>query len=153
MARIARSLVVALALGAGACTEATNGAGMISRKIGEAARQPAATEVDLARLTSFGWDRFHVFDSGTPRESICQFVGARPARCGRVIRYTVVPDEHVALVFTLNGRVTHTELHAQDNGEFDLTPGDQGHPKAASHFRVRKSPSSAGPDHILLEPK
>lgn len=144
------SLVLALA----ACSEATNGTGMISQRIGELAHDPGTRELNLAKLTSFGWDRFYVFKPGTPREEICRFIGASRNNCGRVIRYLAVPSDSAALVFALGGQLTHTELHALANGQFDIAPGDaQGIRKQAAVFRIRRSSSSTGADHIVLEPK
>lgn len=146
-------LALAVLLALGACSEATNGTGMISQRIGEVARDPNAREVDLAKLTTFGWDRFYFFKPGTPREEICKFIGADRNNCGRVIRYTMVPADSVTLVFALGGRLTHTELHALANGQFDLTPGEAGIRKPAAVFRIRRNPSGTGQDHIFLEPR
>jgi hypothetical protein len=133
-----------------ACGELSGGTGQISRKIGDIARDPAAKEVDLGKLTSFGWDRFYFFKAGTTREEICQFISADRNQCGRVIRYPVVPAESMALLFGLQGQLTHVELHALKNGQFDLLLGDNGHPREASVFRIRRG---VGNDAIWLEPK
>jgi hypothetical protein len=153
MHRTAGSLLIALLLGVAACSEATNGTGMISHKIGELARDPGTRELDLTKLTSFGWDRFYFFKPGTSREDICKFIGANRSNCGRIIRYTAVPPDSVTLVFALGNQLTHTELHALANGQFDVTPGDEGVPKQAAVFRIRRSSSSGGEDRIVLEPK
>lgn len=106
------------------------------------------------KLTSFGWDRFYVFKPGTPREDICKFIGANRNSCGRVIRYPAVPVDSVTLVFALGGQLTHTELHALANGQFDIAPDDEkGLRKQAAVFRIRRSSSSTGTDHIVLERK
>ena len=93
MHRTAGPLLIALLVGLAACSEATNGTGMISQRIGELAHDPGARELDLAKLTSFGWDRFYFFKPGTSREDICKFIGANRSNCGRIIRYTTVPYE------------------------------------------------------------
>jgi len=132
-----------------ACSEVANGPGMISQRIGDLVRDPAAKEVDLGKLTSFGWDRFVVFKPGTKREEICDFIGANRKYCGRIIRYTVVPEDCIALAFALDDRLTHTELHALANGRFEFTSPPAGKPRAASVFRIRRET----PDRIWLEPK
>ncbi|QPF73377.1 hypothetical protein G8A07_10915 [Roseateles sp. DAIF2] len=142
-----------LALAAAACSEFGGGTGPISRKIGEVVRDPAAQELDLARLTSFGWDRFYFFPAETSREQICAFIGAGRKHCGRIIRYPVVPAGSVALLFGLDGQLTHAELHALENGRFDLQLSPEGHPRSASVFKIRRIPSSSGRDTVWLGPR
>jgi hypothetical protein len=151
--RLLPCLALATLLALGACSEATNGTGMISQRIGEMARDPEAHEVDLAKLTTFGWDRFYFFAPGTSREDICKFIGANRNNCGRVIRYAAVPSDSVTLVFALGGQLTHTELHALANGQFDITPGDAGIRKQAAVFRIRRNTPGTGRDRVFLEPK
>lgn len=146
-------LVVVLSLALAACSEATNGPGMISQRIGEAARNPDTKEIDLSKLTTFGWDRFYLFKAGTPREDICKFMPASWTNCGRVIRYQAVPEGSVTMLFAMNGRLTHTELHDLENGLFDFLPKEDGYAKEGLVFRVRRNPSSHGNDSILLDPR
>lgn len=148
--------LVAVALTSAAligCSEATNSTGMISKRIGEEVHEKKAKEVDLAKLTTFGWDRFFVFKPGTSREEVCKFIGANRNVCGRIVRIERAPDDHMFLLFGLGGQLTHVELHAVQNGVFDLPSTEQGHPKAASVFRVRRSSSSGQTDRIVLEPR
>jgi hypothetical protein len=143
------TLLTVLALG---CGELGNDTGMISQRIGQVVREPRAKEVDLSKLTTFGWEYFYFFKPGTPREVICSFIGANRNNCGRVIRYEKVPATHAALLFGLNGSLTHTELHALANGEFDFELPRDGVRKEQSVFQVRRSVGASG-ERILLEPK
>lgn len=136
-----------------ACSEATNGTGLISQKIGALAHDPGNREVHLAKLTSFGWDRFYVIRSGASREEVCEFIGANREHCGRIIRYTTVPPDSVALVFALGDQLTHTELHALANGQFELTPVTQATPREEAVFVIHRSSAGAGADRISLELK
>jgi hypothetical protein len=136
-----------------ACSELGNGTGQISKRIGEVTHDPAAREVDLSKLTSFGWEYFYFFKPGTSREDICKFIGANRTNCGRVIRYDRVPSDHMALFFGLNGNLTHTELHALGNGEFDMPVTEHGHPKSRSVFVIRRLSVGTSQDRIVLEPK
>ncbi len=129
------------------------GTGLISQKIGEIIRDPSAKEVDFAKLTTFGWAYFFYFKPGTSREEICKFIEAKRNVCGRVIRYERVPSDHYALLFGLDGNLTHTELHAQANGELDFEVPQEGIPKARAVFVIRRSASSNGQDRVFLEPK
>jgi hypothetical protein len=135
-----------------ACSEVANGTGSISKRLGEAARSPGATEVDLAKLTSFGWDRFYAFKAGVTREEVCEFIHAGRNICGRIIRIERAPKDHTYLIFALKGQLTHVELHALANGEFDFTFPSSGQPKEASVFKIRHSTSSDG-EVLWLEPK
>ena len=149
---VARIFALCLSLLVAACSELGNGAGQISQRIGEVTSNPEAREVDLAKLTSFGWDRFFIFKPGTPREDICRFVGANRTNCGRVFRYESVPQDSMALLFGLGSQLTHTELHALANGRFDLPPSERGYPKSAAVFKIRRSLSGSGQE-VWLEPK
>ena len=146
------SLLVTSALVLG-CSEAANGTGTISKRIGEVVHAPGATEVDLAKLTTFGWEYFYAFKPGATREEVCKFIDAGRNVCGRIVRIERAPDDHMFLIFGLKGQLTHVELHAVENGEFDMPFTDQVHPRSKSVFRVRRSSSGTGKDAILLEPK
>src|SRR5262245_17896622 len=146
------SLLLAAALVLG-CSEAGNSTGMISKRIGEVVHAPGATEVDLGKLTTFGWEYFFVFKPGTTREEICKVIGANRNACGRIVRIDKAPDDHMFLLFGLNGQLTHIELHAVANGVFDMQINEQGHPRSKSVFRIRRSVSGGGREAIWLEPK
>ena len=144
------TLLFAVAL-ASACSEAINGTGMISKRLGEAARAPGTTEVNLGDLTTFGWDSFYAFKPGVTREEVCQFIRAGRNACGRIIRVQRAPADHTFIIFALRGQVTHVEQHALANGLFDFAFPESGQPRSASIFRVRHS-TSGGADVIWLEP-
>jgi hypothetical protein len=135
------------------CGELGNDTGMISQKVGKVVHEPGAKEVDFAKLTTFGWEYFYFFKPGTPRDTICAFIGANRTNCGRVLRYDKVPSTHVALLFGLNGNLTHTELHALVNGEFDFELPQDGVSKAKAVFRIRKSSGGSDQERVFLEPK
>jgi hypothetical protein len=145
------ALCAALALSA--CSEMRNGTGMVSKRLGEATHTPGATEVDLGKLTTFGWDRFYAFKPGATREEVCKFIHAGRNACVRVVRVDRAPEDHMFLIFGLQGQVTHVELHAVANGQFDFTFSDAGQPRSESVFRIRRSLSVMGSDTIWLEPK
>jgi hypothetical protein len=152
MKRAARLVLFAVLVGVTACGELGGGTGQISKRIGEITSDPAAKIVDLPKLTTFGWDRFYFFKPGTSRQEICRFIGADRNTCGRVIRYESVPSDHMALLFGLNGNLTHTELHALANGQFDLPQDEAGFPKERSVFRIHRTSAGTSQDAVLLEP-
>ncbi|MEK8034922.1 hypothetical protein AACH06_29250 [Ideonella sp. DXS29W] len=148
-----RALCSILVIALVACSELGNGAGQISQKIGQVTHDPTSKEVNLSKLTTFGWEYFYFFKSGTTREQICQLIKANRNNCGRIIRYESVPDDFVALFFGLNGQLTHTELHALANGEFDFNVGADGYPREKAVFVIRRASAGTQQDRILLEPK
>lgn len=136
-----------------ACSEVTGGPGQISQKLGAATSDLSAKEVDLAKLTSFGWDRLFLFKAGTQRKEICQFIGAKPGLCERVLHFESVPAESMALLFGLQGQLTHAEVHSLSNGRFDVTPTEAGIPKEACVFKIRRDSSPDGTTTVWLEPR
>ena len=126
------------------CNELTGGPGHISQRIGEVANDPAAKEVDLAKLTTFGWDRLHLFKPGTPKKEICAFIGASDGLCEQVIRHQSVAGESMTLVFSLKDQLTHAELHALSNGRFNVAPDKDGIPKESCVFKIRREPATDG---------
>lgn len=75
-----------------ACSEMRNGTGMVSQRLGEAVREPGAREVDLGKLTSFGWTYVHVSRPGVTREEMCAWIRAKRSDCGRIIRIEKAPE-------------------------------------------------------------
>ena len=144
---------VVLSLAVGGCGETSAGAGQISQRIGEVASDPAVREVDLGKLTTFGWDRVYFFKPGTPRKEVCVFIAARDGLCERVIRHQSVAGESMTIVFSLKNQLTHVELHSLANGRFDIEPSRAGLPREASVFKVRREPSTDGKAILWLEPK
>lgn len=139
-----------LALVLAGCGMASDTAGQISERIGAAVRAPDSRELNLATLTSFGWDRLFLFKAGTPRSVLCRFIGAKRHQCGRIVRFDVVPEGHGALVFALDGQLTHLELHSRANGRFDVDVPEQGLARDRCRFRVRHVASvGAEPDAVL----
>lgn len=147
MPRLPALLVLCLTVAA--CTGAPNRPGMISERIGELVRDPAVRVVDLGKLTTFGWDRFVVFKPGTPREAICEFIGAGRSTCGRIVRYLAVPDDCVAIAFALDNRLTHIELHALANGRLEATDPPRSQPRETAVFRIHRETS----ERIWLNPR
>ena len=135
------------------CSEMRNDTGIISKRIGEIVHTPGTAEVDLRALPTFGWEYFYVSKPGVTRDEVCKLIGARRNVCGRIVRIEKAPDDHVYLLFGLNGQLTHIELHDLANGRFDMQIPAEGFPKSKAIFRVRRSSSGSGNDTILLEPK
>ena len=151
--RIRATVFVALAMLLAACSEMLSDTGTISQRIGEVVHSPGETEVDLSKLTSFGWEYFYASKPGITREEVCSFIRAGRNVCGRIVRIEKAPADHVYLIFGLKGKLTHIELHALANGQFDMQFPEEGFPRGKAIFKVRRSFSGSGKDSILLEPK
>ncbi len=145
--------VLALSVAVTGCSELGGGTGQVSKKIGAITQDPAARELDLGKVTGFGWEYFYLFRPGATREEICSFIGARKGNCERIVRYERVPDTHVALLFGLNGRLTHTELHDRTFGEFEIELKEGGYPRSESVFLIRRSLGGEGVSKVYLERK
>jgi len=130
-----------------------NDTGAISKRIGELVHNAGTKEVDLRALPTFGWEYFYASKPGVTREEVCKLIGAGRNVCGRIVRIEKAPDDHVYLLFGLNGQLTHIELHAVASGRFDMEFPATGFPKSKAVFTVRRSSSSSGADTIYLEPK
>ncbi len=135
------------------CSEMRNGTGMVSQRLGEAVREPGAREVDLGKLTSFGWAYVHVSRPGVTREEMCAWIRAKRNDCGRIIRIEKAPDDHVYLLFGQRGRLTHVELHALSNGMFDMEVPEGGLPRERAVFRIRRGAGPEGRETVWLEPR
>lgn len=149
--RISTATVLLLTVALLSCSEARNGTGMISQRIGKAVHSDRAKEVDLTKLTTFGWAYFYAFKPGTTRDEVCKFIDAGRNTCGRIIRIERAPDDHMFMIFGLNGQLTHVELHAVENGIFDFEFKDGGHPREKSVFKVRRSSLASGKEAIYLD--
>ncbi|MCV2363348.1 hypothetical protein LNV23_07785 [Paucibacter sp. DJ1R-11] len=146
-------LVTSFSVLLAACSELGAGTGQISQRIGDITRDPTAHEVDLAKLTSFGWNRVYHFEPGSTREAICDFIAAGRSVCGRIIRYPAVPADHQALVFALGPQLTHVELHAMAHGRLELKQEAGGLPRSHAKFNIRRISLGTAQEKIALEPQ
>jgi hypothetical protein len=145
--------IFAVSVAATGCSELGGGTGQVSKKIGAITQDPAVRELDLGKLTGFGWEYFYFFKPGTTREEICSFIGAKKGSCERIFRYERVPETHVALLFGLNGNLTHTELHDRAFGEFEIEMKEGGYPRSESVFLIRRSLGGEAVSKVYLERK
>ena len=147
------TVLLSLSLALVGCSETRNSTGMISQRIGQAVHSERVQDLDLTKLTPFGWAYFYAFKPGTTREEVCKFIGASRNTCGRIIRIERAPDDHMFMIFGQNGQLTHVELHAVENGVFDFEFTEGGHPRERAVFKVRRSSSASGKDTVFLEPR
>jgi hypothetical protein len=147
------TLLLATAMVLFGCGELMGGAGPISKRIGELARETTAKEVDLGKLTTFGWDKVYFFKSGAPKKEVCEFIQADERECPRIVRHESIAGESMTLVFSLRDSLTHVELHLLENGKFDITPTKDGLPREKAIFKIRREIGAEGKSVYWLEPK
>ena len=107
-----------------------------SSRLGREIRDPGVTQIDLASITTFGWDEVFLFEPRTPRASVCAALGVRERYCRLVVRTESVDGEHMTIAFRKQGRVTHAELHRRFNGDFLPLGGEQRLRREEARFRV-----------------
>ncbi|NUZ04724.1 hypothetical protein HQN59_03015 [Schlegelella sp. ID0723] len=110
--------------------------GTVSGRLGRQIRNPAVTHVDLASVTSFGWDEVFLFPPQTPRASVCATLAVRERFCRLIVRTESLDDETMTIAFRKQGRVTHAELHRRINGDFLPLDNEQRLRREDARFRV-----------------
>ena len=82
-------------------------------------RDKQRKEIVLANITKFPWDEFFVFEAYTPTSEVCQSLSLSKNDCEATITSESTGDAEMLLVFRLNGKVVHSELHIAWHGDFD----------------------------------
>ncbi|MGY4828188.1 hypothetical protein ACVNIS_06400 [Sphaerotilaceae bacterium SBD11-9] len=152
MHHLSRLVLLTITVLVGAC-DLVNGAGHISQRIGETAKDPSASEVDIGKLTTFGWDRMYLFKPGTPKKKVCEFIEANEKYCDQVVRQESKEGESMTIAFSLANQITHIELHLLENGRFDMNPDDKGIEKSLAVFKIRRETDPNGKTMVYLSPK
>lgn len=81
-------------------------------------RNQQKTEISLATLTRFNWDELIIFGSYTPRNEICRRLQLEEPACASANLPEPLDDGLSLLVFRLNGKIVHREIHLGYHGEF-----------------------------------
>jgi hypothetical protein len=153
MRPVLASLLAFAALGTSACSDPFGGAGHISKKIGDMARDSNVSTIEVARLTSFGWDHMHFFKPGASKQEVCDFIGADKRVCDQIVRDESREGVSMTIAFSLKHRMTHVELHLLENGRFNIRPTAEGVEKSAAVFAVHRETAPDGKTVIALEQK
>lgn len=129
-------------------------------------RDRSRTEITLSKLTLFPWDDLVIFSAYTPRMEICKRLALDEIGCNSADLSEPMNDGLNLLVFRLNGKIVHREIHLGEHGEFrveeqSFTPQDAvfvvephatlGNGKRQLILRW-KPPSSANPSTIRRSP-
>lgn len=81
-------------------------------------RDRQQTTINLAKLTRFSWDELIIFGSYTPNNEICRRLQLDDTACKAADLPEPLYDGLSLLVFRLNGKIVHREIHLGYHGEF-----------------------------------
>ena len=147
-----RPFALVLLLWIAACSDL--GSGPITKALKHEIREIQAKQVELSKLTTFGWDEVFLFEPYTPRSSVCATLAVHPKHCERVIRAESNDDGQMTIAFRKAGRVTHAELHVRWNGDFMPWPSGRPISRSAAIFRVvPEGFASSGEPWLKLVPE
>lgn len=127
------ALALLLSVGIAACSARLDD---ISRAIGALTRAQGATELRLAEVTWFTWDKVYLFGPYEPRVKVCEQLAVPPGSCERVVPFESTDDGVMTLVFVHGTQVVHCARHGRGNGDFTPVPLQQPIPAGQAIFRV-----------------
>lgn len=93
--------------------------GEVGWAINQEIRSRHQSEIALASLSRFLWDELVIFSAYTPRDEVCQRLRLNERDCASAELPEPDNDELGLLVFRLNGKIVHHEIHLGWHGEFD----------------------------------
>lgn len=102
-------------------------------------------------ITKFSWDEFFVFGAYTPTSEVCQNLSLPKNECEATITSESTDDAEMLMVFRLNGKVVHSELHIAWHGDFELEDTTPLTPKTAIFAVVAKGKLYNGEDNLTLK--
>lgn len=95
-----------------------NQPGPVSKELHNKLRIEESHDVDLAKLTTFGWDELFMYGPYMLRTEICKQLGISESDCRKQVRAESSDDGEMVLIFRKHGKIVHTELHFRINGDF-----------------------------------
>ncbi|MCC2963136.1 hypothetical protein LK540_22125 [Massilia sp. IC2-278] len=125
-------LLVATALAAAACSDASD----TSEAIGRLIRTDKPAELRLADATRFAWDRVFIFEPYTSRARACGVLGVKDGDCERIVPFESMDDGEMSLAFLAQGRVVRYVRHSRANGDFVPVPANQPLARDDAVFRI-----------------
>jgi hypothetical protein len=94
--------------------------GEVGLAIKKEIRDKHEKEIKIDRVTQFPWNELFIFGGYTRVEEICKSLSIPKGECGDVITSSPIDDAQQLMVFRLNGRVVHSEIHIAWNGRFEI---------------------------------
>lgn len=109
-------------------------------------------KIIIANTTKFPWDEFFVFGAYTMAEEVCQSLSIPEVECGDVITSSPIDDAQQLMVFRLNGKVVHSEIHIAWHGKFKFKKMPL-NPSTAVFSVVVNGQTYNGQDSLVLKVK
>ena len=109
-------------------------------------------KIELAKLTEFAWDELFLFGPYEPANEICKTLHLPEADCKSTITETSTDDGEMLMVFRLNGKIVHNEIHIRWHGDFSPIPQEPLTPQTAVFSVSVQGKGASGEDRLVLHP-
>ena len=110
-------------------------------------------EIILANITQFPWDEVFVFGAYSPTFEVCQILNISKNDCEATITSESTDDAEMLMVFRLNGKVVHSELHIAWHGDFEHENIAPLTPKTAVFVVIAEGKTYNGENRLVLRVK
>ncbi|MEO8102561.1 MAG: hypothetical protein ABI790_08545 [Betaproteobacteria bacterium] len=129
--------------------------GPVSWQLKKQVRDAQLTEVDLGKIAAFPWDELFLFGPYTGPEEICKVLSLQQRECTNAIKDELDSDGVMLLVFRMDRRIVHADLHMRYHGDFTPVPAVQPLNRSQAVFSVFADgeASGAGGKWLRLRPK
>lgn len=115
-------------------------------------RDKQSTKVEVAKLTSFEWDELFLFGPYQPTNEICTRLELSALECEAIITAESTDDGEMLMVFRLQKKVVHTEMHLGLHGDFTPVPNEPFTPRTAIFSVTAQGKTASGRDWLKLLP-
>jgi hypothetical protein len=115
-------------------------------------RDKHVKKIELAKLTQFAWDELFLFGPYEPANEICKTLKLPLAECESTITATSTSDGQMLMVFRLNGKIVHNEIHIRWHGDFSSIPQEPLTPQTAVFSVSVQGKGASGEDWLVLHP-
>lgn len=115
-------------------------------------RDKKSARVEIAKLTRFEWDELFLFGPYQSTNEVCKRLELSENECKSIITAESTDDGEMLMVFRLNGKVVHTEMHFRWHGDFTPSPDKPFTPQTAVFSATVEGKGALGEDWLKLRP-
>jgi hypothetical protein len=115
-------------------------------------RDKKSAKVEIAKLTRFKWDELFLFGPYQPTNEVCKRLELSEVECKTIITAQSTDDGEMLMVFRLEGKVAHTEMHIRWHGDFTPIPDKPFTPQTAFFSVTVEGKGALGEDWLKLQP-
>ncbi|MNZ55617.1 hypothetical protein D3C78_735480 [compost metagenome] len=115
-------------------------------------RDKKSIRVEIAKLTNFKWDEMFLFGPYQPTSEVCKRLELSSIACKTIITAELADDGEMLMVFRLNGKVVHTEMHIRWHGDFTPVPDKPFTPRTAVFSVSVEGKDASGEGWLKLRP-